>query len=234
MAHREVHEMLEGHLRVGRETATSTYYNCPHDRRTPFHYRDCTDSPQTPDSVPSAHIVPDSSKSLCYVTDPTVQFYSNITVGWSCGSTIISPTSFPGYVRGGMVFHRDTGELVVPVEGIYFVYSQVHVDIGNASNLVLAGIQTIICPQQGRCRPTTSMLTETFLDTTTEPFYHGGLFHLQANSTIRIAAFGRVNGSHVDSLAYRTYFANTFLGAYLVEEIAAIEEEEATTKPIRS
>ena len=162
--------------------------------------------------------------------DQGVQFYSNITVGWSCGSTIISPTSFPGYVRGGMVFDQDTGELIVPVKGIYFVYSQVHVEVGNSSSLVLAGTQTIICPQQGRCRPTTSMLTEVLTDVTTEPFYHGGLFQLSANSTVRIAAFGRVNGTHVDSLAYKTYFASTFMGAFLVEEI----EEISTPKQTRS
>lgn len=123
-----------------------------------------------------------------------------------------------------MVFDRKTGELIVPVKGIYFVYSQIHVEVTNASSLVLAGTQTIICPQQGGCRPTTSMLSEVLSDITTEPFYHGGLFHLSANSTIRIAAFGRVDGTHVDSLAYKTYFANTFMGAFLVEEVEEVEE----------
>ena len=129
-----------------------------------------------------------------------------------------------------MVFIRDTGELIVPVDGIYFVYSQVHVEVTNTTNMVLAGTQTIICPSQGRCRPTTSMLTEMLTDLTTEPFYHGGLFHLTANSTISIATFGRVNGTHVDSLAYKTYFANTFMGAFLVEEFEEESPEEESTE----
>ena len=134
-----------------------------------------------------------------------------------------------------MVFLRETGELVVPVEGIYFVYSQVHVEVTNStSNLVLVGIQTIMCPQQGSCRPTTSMLSEALTDPTTEPFYHGGLFHLTANSTISIATFGRVNGTHVNSLAYKTYFANTFMGAFLVEEFSEEPPVEEANKPARS
>ena len=146
-----------------------------------------------------------------------MKYYSNITVGWSCGLTI--PMPFPGYVSGGMVFNRTTGELIVPVKGVYFIYSQVHMEVTNTSNLMCAGTQTIICPQQGSCRPTISMLSEVLTDLTSEPFYHGGLFRLNANSTIRIAAFGRVNGTHVSSLAYKTYFANTFMGAFLVQEI---------------
>ena len=128
------------------------------------------------------------------------------------------------------MFDRTTGELIVPVKGIYFVYSQVHMEVTNASSLVCAGTQTIICPQQGSCRPTISMLSEVLTDLTTEPFYHGGLFTLNANSTIRIAAFGRVNNTHVSSLAYKTYYANTFMGAFLVHKIEEAPTQGAPTQ----
>ena len=122
-----------------------------------------------------------------------------------------------------MTFDRDTGALKVPVEGIYFVYSQAHVNISNPSNVVLAGTQTFICEEEG-CRSTVYLSSQTLTDITYGPFYHGGLFHLNANSTIKIAAWydasiGRERNSHADSVAYTAYFANTFMGAFLVEEI---------------
>jgi hypothetical protein len=50
IARREVHDMVQSHLRAGRATATSTSYNCPHERTHSF-FKDCTDSPRTPGSV---------------------------------------------------------------------------------------------------------------------------------------------------------------------------------------
>lgn len=210
-ARREVHEMVESHLRAGRATAKSTSYRCPGRRR--IIRRECISS-QTPGTVPSAHIVPDGSDSVCYVTDTGPMYYINLTMWWTCRSSF-----FHGYVRGGMVFDRETGELIVPVTGIYFVYSQVHLEISNSSNLIVAGTKTAMCPHRQPCSSTPLMRTEVFTDVSSDPFYHGGLFNLTANSTISIAAFGRVNGTIVDSLAYKTYFAHTFLGAYLVEEL---------------
>ena len=123
-----------------------------------------------------------------------------------------------------MVFDRDEGTLKVPVEGVYFVYSQVHVSARNMTGaVVLLGTQTLIC-EHSHCRETTYMLSRGSTDEGDGPFYHGGLFQLNANSTIKIAAFGKADNSHIGSLAYETYFANTFMGAYLVEEIVTEED----------
>ena len=132
-----------------------------------------------------------------------------------------------------MIFDRDMGALIVPVEGIYFVYSQVHVNISNPTRVLLTGTQTIICEER-RCRSTPYLMSQALTDVTYEPFYHGGLFHLNANSTIKIAAWydaivgrdikapdGTTVNQSADSLAYTAHFPNSFLGAYLVEEIAA-------------
>ena len=133
----------------------------------------------------------------------------------------------PGYVRGGMTFDRETGALIVPVEGIYFVYSQVHVNVSNPSQVVPTGTQTFICETE-RCRSTAYLESKALTDLTRAPYYHGGLFHLNANSTIKVAAWYDVTvgaddnplvESRADSLAYYNHFTNTFFGAYLLEEI---------------
>ena len=129
----------------------------------------------------------------------------------------------PGYVRGGMIFDRDIGALVVPVEGVYFVYSQVHVNVSNPNQVLVTGTQTMICETE-RCRSTSYILSQALTDDTYGPFYHGGLFYLNANSTIKIAAWydptiGRRVDPHAESLAYTSHFTNTFFGAYLVEEV---------------
>ena len=121
-----------------------------------------------------------------------------------------------------MIFDRDIGALVVPVEGIYFVYSQVHVNVSNPSGVLLIGTQTFIC-EESRCRSTAYLVSQALTDVTYGPFYHGGLFHLNANSTIKIAAWFDASAS-AGSLAYSAHFTNTFFGAYLVEEISADDD----------
>lgn len=125
-----------------------------------------------------------------------------------------------------MIFDRELGALIVPVEGIYFVYSQVHINVSNPTQVLLAGTQTYICETE-RCR-TPSLESKALTDITRAPYYHGGLFHLTANSTIKIAAWYDIHvaaddnprvESHADSLAYYNHFTNTFFGAYLVDEI---------------
>ena len=162
------------------------------------------------------------------LSDPSPYYYSIISVGWSCGSTN-ERAVLPGYVRGGMIFDRDIGAIIVPVEGIYFVYSQVHVNISNPREVVLSGTQTFICESESGCRTTAYLVSQALTDVTHGPFYHGGLFHLNANSTIKIAAWydasvGEERGSRADSLAYTAYFAKSFFGAFLVEEIKKVED----------
>lgn len=220
---REVHDVVKEHLRSDRGTATTVGYACQNPNRRPGYYNDCTDSPRTPNSsvVPSAHIVPDGALYPCTIEEPSVYFYAIISVGWTCGCSY-ERIILPGYVRGGMIFDRDIGALVVPVEGIYFVYSQVHVNVSNPSGVLLIGTQTFIC-EESRCRSTAYLVSQALTDVTYGPFYHGGLFHLNANSTIKIAAWFDASAS-AGSLAYSAHFTNTFFGAYLVEEISADDD----------
>lgn len=221
MALREVHDRVSEHFRSDRATATATSYACQYNRRNDY-YKNCTNSPRKSNAVPSAHIVPDGSQHPCTIDNPSTLFYSIISVGWTCGA-IHDRVMLPGYVRGGMIFDRDIGALVVPVEGVYFVYSQVHVNVSNPNQVLVTGTQTMICETE-RCRSTSYILSQALTDDTYGPFYHGGLFYLNANSTIKIAAWydptiGRRVDPHAESLAYTSHFTNTFFGAYLVEEV---------------
>ena len=158
-----------------------------------------------------------------HVADPSPNRYGIISVGWTCGATHPRVT-LPAYVRGGMIFNRSIGALVVPVEGIYFVYSQVHINVSNPTESVPTGTQMFICEEEF-CRATPYLVSRALTDVTYGPYYHGGLFHLNANSTIKVAAWydstvGRRVDPHAESIAYQAYFQNTFFGAYLVEEIA--------------
>ena len=143
--------------------------------------------------------------------------YVIISTGWSCGST--NPfIPLHGYVRGGMTFDPDAGSLKVPVQGIYFVYSQVHINTTNATRNIFAGHQTMICEGE-QCRSTVYVMSKALTDVTVGPFYHGGLFNLSANSTISVAAWYDRRIGPSDTIGYRAAFQNTFLGAFLVEEI---------------
>lgn len=130
-----------------------------------------------------------------------------------------------------MIFDRDIGAIIVPVEGIYFVYSQVHINISNPQDVVLSGTQTFICENQRGCRTTRYLVSQALTDVTYEPFYHGGLFHLNANSTIKIAAWydqsvGGGDDSRADSVAYTAYFSDSFFGAFLVEKVERTVDQE--------
>ncbi len=150
-----------------------------------------------------------------YYTAPnnTLKLYAIISSGWTCGARHIQ-----GHVRGGMTFDRQRGALIVPVEGIYFVYSQVHINMTHAPDNVFSGHQTMIC--EGSCYPTAYLVSRGLTDITIGAYYHGGLFHLSAGSKITVVAwYDRDIRAANGSIAYQATFPNTFFGAFLVEEI---------------
>lgn len=149
-----------------------------------------------------------------YYTAPNpLMFYTVISSGWTCGAHNIQ-----GHVRGGMVFDRQQGTLIVPVEGIYFVYSQVHINMTHAPDNVFSGHQTFIC--EDSCRASAYLVSRALTDVTIGAYYHGGLFHLSAGSTIMVVSwYDRAIRAAHGSIAYQATFPNTFFGAFLVEEI---------------
>ena len=143
-----------------------------------------------------------------------------ITKGWRCNPSRRMNTA---HVQGGMKFDGRSGFLILPVSGVYFIYSQVLFTITqeDASNTVpiKMGHKTVVCRPEHTCEM--AYPGTVHMESYASPYddalnrdvhYHGGLFFFHAGTKIAIVALydDRV------SLGYRATWEGSFMGAFLV------------------
>ena len=157
----------------------------------------------------------------CIFTDDGA-IYSVLTKGWSCGG---KPRNH-SIVQGGMIFHRKSGFLEVPVTGVYYVYSQVTFRPGRGIAR-RAMSRLVACIPGARCSYPTEddvyMQTETgVVGTIGNSKFQAGVFYFPSGTQIAILVWNEINSNQdlpsrekirYDQLRYNTYF-----GAFLVDE----------------
>ena len=130
-----------------------------------------------------------------------------------------------GHVRGGMKFNRTMGYLTLPVDGIYYIYSQVQFSSNTAENNNAMAYGTLVyTPGHPKLKRSVRYL-ESFGRPFAGPrvkatFNHGGLFHLPAGAQIHIAAKYDTRAiKPKESLWFSGFWEDSFMGAFLVDEV---------------
>ena len=127
-------------------------------------------------------------------------------------------------MQGGMSYSKETGFLLLPVDGVYFVYSQVMFSATDMTSgqAISMGHRTVVCrPEDSSCGPSTPLL-ETMSYPARAPdgsalssFYHGGLLSATAGTQIGVA--GWYDTKLQDrSLQIDMHWSHSYLGAFLV------------------
>ena len=149
------------------------------------------------------------------------QHYSDIiSKNWQCKSDGQWNTA---HVQGGMHFNRNTGFLTLPVNGTYFIYSQILFTIKqtNTSNIlpIRMGHRTVACDAEDTCAmspfgtPHLESYAYPYDDSSNQDVhYHGGLFFFRAGTKIAIVSLY----NHTATLQYRAAWERSFMGAFLV------------------
>lgn len=176
--------------------------------------------------LPSAHIICSLRNSRDPVSIPAPARQVILSKNWACNKDQI-PRQAGGFVQGGMSYNKDTGYLLLPVDGIYFIYSQVMFSAKNASNgqTIMMGHRTVVCrPDSSSCGPTTALL-ETMSypaiatdKSTLDSYYHGGLLNAVAGTQIALAGWYD-NNLQNGNLLIDTHWSHSYMGAFLVQSL---------------
>ena len=122
-----------------------------------------------------------------------------------------------------MNFNRTTGYLTLPVDGIYYIYSQVQFSSNSAASIYMSYGTLVYTP--GHPELKTVAGPRRYLESYGRPyagsmvkatFNHGGLIHLPAGAQVGIAAHYDTRG---DSLGFSGAPEDSFMGAFLVNEV---------------
>ena len=128
-----------------------------------------------------------------------------------------------------MKFNRTMGYLTLPVDGIYYIYSNVQFSSNTvASNIVMEYDTLVYTPNHPKLL--TGSRPVSYLESYGRPhaagskvkatFNHAGLFHLPAGAQVSIAARYDTNAiKKNESLWFSGYSRVSFMGAFLVEEV---------------
>lgn len=200
----------------------------------------CTSSFDSTLSVkPTAHITARGRGNKIFnFTDTKIEI---ISAGWSCS------TFRKGHTLGGMSYNTKTGFLKVPVEGIYFIYSQVLVQVQEPVSIqtypepVKMGHRTVICKCENEemlddsCSCFSSEEDQHVMnDVRSYPYmesyshfngiggsnYHGGLFKLTANSYISIIPhFPEMNTPRT---TITVEYIKSFFGGFFVSPLSPV------------
>lgn len=178
------------------------------------------------------------AKHTLSTTDNQVEIVSD---EWLCNNKYTR-----AHVAGGMTFID--GFLKVPYDGVYFIYSQVSMEVKNSTQNdskppVVMGHNTMICEcsdkeeldKSCKCyteesnsqKQLSSLKNRLYLQSESQSIgaikgthFHGGLFHLTANSYISIVPVISKDSIDNDSASTKVYarFVNSFYGAFLVSK----------------
>lgn len=127
-------------------------------------------------------------------------------------------------VQGGIMFHRSSGFLELPVAGVYYVYHQITFRPRGRGPVRLARSRLVACIPDQDC----SYIAEDnnpYMQTESElagrygnSKFQAGLFWFPAGSQIAILVWNELyNRPHLDAIRYDDYGYNTYMGAYLVD-----------------
>ena len=128
-------------------------------------------------------------------------------------------------MQGGMSYNKRTGFLLLPVDGLYFVYSQVMYSATNvpSGKVVKMGHRTVVClPEDPNCGPATVMMeTMSYPARATDnsaynSYYHGGILSATAGTQIAVAGWYDTNLPD-NSLRINTHWSHSFMGAFLIQ-----------------
>lgn len=146
-----------------------------------------------------------------------------ISKNWACNKDNTIRMA-GGFVQGGMSFNKDTGFLLLPLDGVYFVYSQVVFSATDVSSgqTISMGHRTVVCrPGDLSCGPGMPLL-ETISYPARAPdrsvlssYYHGGLLSATAGTQIAVAGWYDPNLQD-RSLQIDMHWSHSYLGAFLV------------------
>lgn len=126
-------------------------------------------------------------------------------------------------VQGGMIFHRSSGFLELPVTGVYFVYYQVMFR-PRGRRVRMARSRLVACIPDQDCSYITAdsdpyMQTESDLaGRYRNSKYQAGLFHFPAGTRVAILVWNELyNRPDLEAIRYDDHGYNTYMGAYLVD-----------------
>jgi len=148
---------------------------------------------------------------------------------------------------GGMVFDRRTGVLILPTDGVYYIYSHVQFQVHNTSKTYEAAVRMVACIPGIKCVPLEKHSTEPVLvessttvthqqnrfefgpDNGDNGIYQGGVFHLPAGTKINmivrdpkshLPGFKEKMAPNSDHLLTSKLGRNSYMGAFMVQELA--------------
>ena len=133
-----------------------------------------------------------------------------------------------------MIFNRTSGFLTLPVSGIYYLYSQVHMTVvTNFTKGIRLGHKTVVCSPRRNCNTIQEAAESTSLPAHLQSYsglhtdkfaghFHGGLFHFPAGTHVGIVTFWPSHRVMTDAnitleLKFSALWQESFLGAYLVD-----------------
>ena len=128
-------------------------------------------------------------------------------------------------MQGGMSYNKETGFLLLPVDGMYFVYSQVMFSARNvpSSQVVKMGHRTVVCrPGDSSCGPSTPMMESMSYPSRAadgnalSSHYHGGVLSATAGTQVAVAGWYDTNLPD-GSLLIDTHWSHSYMGAFLIQ-----------------
>ena len=155
---------------------------------------------------------------------PGINEYPVLTSGWSCMNA-------NAYLKGGMSYNATTGFLTVPVDGPYFIYSQIMVNTTEP-----LGHVTVFCEpkKSSDCEGLSGVITSSMIKILTrskqpgnQDFasnYQGAVKFLKAGSQLALIPPLDYSGEY-------TYFAEqtqAYFGAFLVSHLPS-QAQNATS-----
>ncbi len=160
-----------------------------------------------------------------------------ITRSWKCGAH--RKNNPFGIISGGMVFNRSSGYLILPKDGVYYIYSHVQFKLQDSDKTYETAARMAACIPGEECTMDEffyTKLTESGGTVTQHNYkrtpgegehglYQGGLFHFPAGTRIMILAkdpkfrLPRREQNLPDKLLTSVLKEKSYMGAYLVQEI---------------
>lgn len=157
--------------------------------------------------------------------------YPVLTKGWSCLEQV------NGYIKGGMSYSSQTGFLTVPVDGLYFVYSQITVNttepLGHVTFVCSCVESSPDCDCLSDDGTITSSKVKEFLSSNqpaNQDFssnYHGSVKYLEADSQLALIPPLSYSGEY-------TYFAEwtqAYFGAFLISQLPTQAQDAVSPAP---
>lgn len=200
------------------------------------------------DSTPLAHIVPLPSRDTVYdapVTNDRFHSKSYVvtTKQWVCGRQA-REYEF-GVIAGGMVFNRSSGFLILPTDGVYYIYSHVSFVLKNSDTTYETEARMVACVPGVDCEVVDPHHLPPLLESADSidrfhnrqanrgenGVYQGGLFHFPAHTQISLLikdpkwGLSRREKGADDRLFTSLHTGNSYMGAILMQRMPSSTQQ---------